>query len=286
LQLRRTKPALLPLLRILERVGVLDNPRHRMSNPPMSVSEEIVHAIKHGQMFLHYLPTVSLADEHCACLGAEALVRWRRRRAVLPAGAFIPLIENTPVSGMMTYWVIDSIAEELGEWLDGHPAAHISINVPPEILGRGGLAYAAMRSGLQSRISQVVLEITERGVPDRLGFDALRGMAEMGVRLALDDASLSGTNLALLARCEFSVLKLDRELTWQLDPQKPKPTWLDGLAALLKNSALQVIAEGVETEYQAEQLKGIGVQMAQGYLFSPPLSARQLMQFYGEKTLQ
>jgi sensor c-di-GMP phosphodiesterase-like protein len=249
----------------------------------MSVADEVLHAMNQGKLFLNYLPTVSLADEHC--VGAEALVRWRRRRAVLPAGAFIPLIENTPVSGVMTYWVIDSVAVEMGTWLDDHPDAHISINVPPEILGRGGLAYASVRSGLHKRISQVVLELTERGVPDRLGFEAIRSLAERGVRLALDDTMLSGTNLALLARCEFSVLKLDRELTWQLDPKKPKPTWLDGLEALLKCSALQVIAEGVESEYQAEQLKSIGVQMAQGYLFSPPLSARQLMQFYAMKAV-
>jgi EAL domain-containing protein (putative c-di-GMP-specific phosphodiesterase class I) len=249
----------------------------------MTVTEEVAHAIKHGQMFLNYLPTVSLTDLSCA--GAEALVRWRRRRAVLPAGAFIPLIENTPVSGMMTYWVIDSVADELGVWLDEHPTAHISINVPPEILGRGGLAYAALKSGLHSRMSQVMLEITERGVPDRLGLDALRNLAELGVRLALDDTSLSGTNLALLARCEFSVVKLDRELTWQLEPNLPKPSWFNGLESLLKNSSVQVIAEGVENEYQAEEFKRIGVQMAQGYFFSPPISARELMQFYDDSTV-
>jgi sensor c-di-GMP phosphodiesterase-like protein len=247
----------------------------------MSVTDEIAHAMKHGKLFLHYLPTVSLADEHC--VGAEALVRWRRRKAVLPAGAFIPLIENTPVAGMMTYWVIDSVAAEMGTWLDEHPDAHISINVPPEILGRGGLAYASLRSGLETRKNQIVLELTERTVPDRLGFEAIQEMAKSGVRLALDDTMLNGTNLALLARCEFAILKLDRELTWQLEPQKPKPVWFDGLAALLKNSSLQVIAEGVESEYQAEQLKQIGVQMAQGFLFSTPLSARQMMQFYAAK---
>jgi EAL domain-containing protein (putative c-di-GMP-specific phosphodiesterase class I) len=247
----------------------------------MSTTDDIASAMKHGKLFLHYLPTVSLADEHC--VGAEALVRWRRSRAVLPAGAFIPLIENTPVSGMLTYWVIDTVAAELGTWLDEHPDVHLSINVPPEILGRGGLAYASMRSGLQAREHQIVLEITERGVPDRLGLDAIQALAQQGVRLALDDVTLTGTNLALLARCEFTMVKLDRELIWQLDPQKPKPTWFAGLAALLKSSPLQVVAEGVESEYQAEQLRTIGVQMAQGYYFSTPLSARQLMQYYAEK---
>lgn len=250
----------------------------------MSLTEEITRAMSHGELFLNYLPTVSLSDAHC--VGAEALVRWRRRKVVLPAGAFIPLIENTPVSGMITYWVIETIAAELGSWLDEHPEAHISINVPPEILGRGGLAYASARSGLQARVDQIVLEITERGIPDRLGFEAIQELAKRGVRLALDDLTLSGTNFALLARCDFSVVKLNRELTWQLEPAKPKPEWVDGLTAVLKNSALQVVAEGVESEYQVEQLKTIGVQMAQGYFYSMPLTARELMEFYGETPQQ
>lgn len=250
----------------------------------MSLTEEITRAMSHGELFLNYLPTVSLSDAHC--VGAEALVRWRRRKVVLPAGAFIPLIENTPVSGMITYWVIETIAAELGSWLDEHPEAHISINVPPEILGRGGLAYASARSGLQARVDQIVLEITERGIPDRLGFEAIQELAKRGVRLALDDLTLSGTNLALLARCDFSVVKLNRELTWQLEPAKPKPEWVDGLTSVLKNSALQVVAEGVESEYQVEQLKTIGVQMAQGYFYSMPLTARELMEFYGETPQQ
>ncbi len=250
----------------------------------MPLSEEIARAMKHGELFLNYLPTVSLADARC--LGAEALVRWRRRKVVLPAGAFIPLIENTPVSGMITYWVIDTVAAELGAWLDDHPDAHLSINVPPEILGRGGLAYATLHSGLQGRVDQIVLEITERGIPDRLGQEALQALAKHGVRLALDDVTLSSTNLALLMRSDFSIVKLNRELTWQIKPQEPQPTWFEGLAALLKNTALEVIAEGVESEYQADQLRGIGVQMAQGYFYSMPIGARELMDFYAETSTQ
>ena len=199
---------------------------------------------------------------------------------LLSAGAFISQIENTPLSGKITYWVVDTVAAELGDWLGAHGEAHISINVPPEILGRGGLEYAAIQSGLHYRAGQIVLEITERGVPDRLGLEALNLMAAQGVRIALDDTALSGVNLALLTRCDFHMIKLSRELIMHLQPDKPSPGWISGLQSLLRSSSLQVVAEGVETEYQAKWLRAAGVQMAQGYLFSPELTARKFQDFY------
>ena len=244
----------------------------------MKIFDDLQAALDRGELFLEYLPMVRLVDTRC--IGGEALVRWRREGDILAAGAFIPLIENTPLSGRVTYWVIDTVAAELGEWLDAHGDAQISINVPPEILGRGGLEYAAVRSGLRSRRSQIVLEITERGVPDQLGLDALNLMAEHGIRLALDDTALTGANLALLARCNFTMIKLDRNMTGQLEPGKPGPPWLAGLQSLLKITSLQVVAEGVETEYQAKWLRAAGVQLAQGHLFSRPLRARDLMELY------
>jgi len=248
----------------------------------MAMFDDLQAAMDRGELFVEYLPTVTLAD--ACCVGAEALVRWRHGDTVVPAADFIPQIENTPLSGRITYWVIDTVAAELGEWLGAHGDAHVSINVPPEILGRGGLGYAAARSGLRARHRQIVLEITERGVPDRLGLDALELMAQQGVRLALDDITLTGTNLALLARCNFSVIKLDRKVTAELAPDKPAPAWLAGLQSLLKTVSLQVVAEGVETDYQAKWLRAAGVQMAQGYLLSPPLTARGLAELYaGER---
>lgn len=240
--------------------------------------EEIQASLKHGDMFVAYLPTVMLVDGRC--IGAEALLRWKRGQDVLLAGDFIPFIENTPMSGMITYWVIETIGAELGEWLSMHPLAHVSFNVPPEILGRGGVVYAAARAGLRDRVGQLVMEITERGVPDRLGLDALNTMAARGLRIALDDVTLSGTNLALLTRCNVDMIKIDCATIAQLRHGKPAPEWLGGLEALLKsNRSLQVVAEGVESDYQANTLRAVGVQMAQGHFFSAPLSASRFMSF-------
>ncbi len=244
----------------------------------MAILDDLRAGLDRGDVFLEYLPTVRLADARC--IGAEALVRWRRGEDVLPAAAFIPRIENTPLSGRITYWVVETVAAEMGEWLDAHAGAHISINVPPEILGRGGIEHAAIRSGLRERVGQIVFEITERGVPDRLGMDTLNVLALCGVRLALDDTMLSGANLALVARCDFNMIKIAREVTAQLAPDKPAPAWMGGLQSLLKSSSLQVVAEGVETDFQAKWLRAAGVQMAQGYLFSRPIPARGLMELY------
>ncbi len=246
----------------------------------MITIEDIREGMDRGELILEYQPIVSLATR-CS-VGAEALVRWYRSGVVLAPHRFIPLIENTPLSGRLTYWVIDAVATELGVWLSEHEDAYISINVPPEILGRGGLEYAAVRSGLRARVDQIVLEITERGVPDRLGVEAINAMSKYGVRLALDDTMLSGANLALLSRCAFNIIKLDRAITAQLIEHLPPPEWLAGLRSLLSTSSLTVIAEGVESEYQAEVLSSSGVQMAQGYLFSTSLPARAFMQFHSE----
>lgn len=234
-------------------------------------------AMDRGELYIEYLPTVILKD--LRCVGGEALVRWRRDGAVLLPQEFLPAIEHTPLSGTLTYWVIDTVAAEMNEWLAEHSEAQIGINVPPEILGRGGIEYAARRSGLRARADQIVLEITERGIPDRLGLDALNAMAERGVHLALDDVALSGVNLALLTRCSFSIVKIDRTLTAQLVPGT-QPKWLSGLTSLLRCSDVQVIAEGIESPYQSRTLLEAGVQMGQGFLFSTPLTARELKRFY------
>lgn len=244
----------------------------------MTELDEIHDGLHRGEFFLEYLPTISLSDQRC--LGAEALIRWRRPTGVVPPGEFIPLIENTPLSGLLTYWVIDTVASELGEWLGAHPEAQLSLNVPPEILGRGGLEYAAVKSGLRSLSSQIIIEVTERGIPDSLGMMALHGMGRRGVRVALDDVTMNGTNLAFIARCDFDIIKIDRSLIAGMDPNGPDPNWLRGLAGLLSSMDLTVVAEGIETDAQFKALQAAGVQMGQGFHFSRPLPASKLIAYY------
>jgi EAL domain-containing protein (putative c-di-GMP-specific phosphodiesterase class I) len=240
-------------------------------------------ALDRQEFYLTYQPIVSL--DSSACLGAEALIRWRRSDGtIVEAGDFMPLTDRTPLSGMITYWVIDAVATQLSSWLEVNPQAMIAINIPPEILGRGGLEYAAKKSGLRNRASQLLLEITERGVPDQLGLDALSLVPSTGAHVALDDVTFSGANLALLMRCRFDFLKIDAHLVRDLLDAESRPAWLEGLGALLGQMPLQIIAEGIETEEQADILKSAGVPWGQGHYFSHPLSVDELQAFYAARS--
>ena len=230
-----------------------------------------------GEFFLEYLPTCSLKNNHC--VGAEALIRWRRGSAVLLPAEFIPFVENTPLSGLLTYWVIETVGREIGSWLRAHAGVHISINVPPEILGRGGVAYAATKAGLMDIAHKIVLEVTERGVPDKLGIQALTAAGRYGVQVALDDVGLADENLAVLSRAHIDIIKIDKSLVDQIRDEDELPQWLKALSALLRVTSLQVIGEGVESEMQVEKLKEAGIELAQGLYFSPPLSAEAFAAF-------
>lgn len=253
-----------------------------LTKPPPSAAFDLDAmrlGLQAGEFFLEYMPTVSLVDGRC--IGAEALVRWRRPSGVLNPAEFIPAAENTPLSGLITYWVIDRLAEEMGAWLRENPEAHLSINVPPEILGRGGMEYVATKSGLIDVARQLILEITERSVPDPMGVDALGNIWGVRVRVALDDVTfVGGANLAVLARCPFDFIKLDRSLIAQIQPGAPKPGWMDGIASMLRASTMTVIAEGVETDAQLAALRGIGMPAAQGYLFARPMPAVHFIDYH------
>ena len=248
----------------------------------MISADSIRSGLAQGDFFLEYLPTISLATGKCT--GAEALIRWRTPEGVLPPMEFIPFAENTPLSGLITYWVIDTLALELGDWLRANPEAHVSINVPPEILGRGGMEYVAAKSGLLELASQLILEITERGVPDLMGVEAINDIWGLGVRVALDDLTLDGgANLAILARCHFDLAKIDSSLVSQITDESPFPAWLQDISAIQNTSSrLTLIAEGIETEAQLQALKKANIHEVQGFIFSKPLPVEAFIDFHRE----
>lgn len=204
-----------------------------------------------GEMFLEYLPTVSLADGRC--VGCEALVRWRRGDEIIRPMDFIPIIENTPVSGLLTYWVIDTMGEEMGDWMRRCEDVHVAVNVPPEVLGRGGVEYAGYKANLLSVRNRVVLEITERGAPDRLGLEELKEIAGRDVMIAMDDVAVDENNLLVLSRVPVDVIKVDRHFVANIGTPEADRA-MERLEALIAIGRHLVVAEGVETREQAQRL--------------------------------
>lgn len=247
------------------------------------ITPDAVHeAIVGNELFLEYQPTIALQEDD-RCVGCEALARWRRGARVVYPADFIPVVEDTPVSGLLTYWVIDTVAHELGDWLRRHRSAHVGINVPPEILGRGGLEYAARKAALLDVRQQIILEITERGIPDRLGLAELESMADENILIAMDDVNTAASNFIVLSRLPVPVIKLDKDFVERLHDADSRER-LGEIAAFVRLGSHYVVAEGVENAEQARLLKEAGVQYAQGWLYSKSLSAEAFMAFHASRS--
>ena len=156
---------------------------------------------------------------------------------------------------------------------------HIGINIPPELLGKGGLEYAANKSGLVKVVDKLIFEITERGFPDESGLEALSSNKGR-VKVAIDDFGAGDANLMQLSQLEADFIKLDKYFIDQIMIEEEIPKIIKGLVGFAKGMGLGIIAEGVETQIQANVLKKLGVDMAQGWLFSKPLNVDSLIEFH------
>jgi len=243
----------------------------------MKTVEQIKSAIENNELFLNYMPTIDVASNKC--VGAEALIRWNHDGEIIAPDEFIPLIENTSLSGLLTYWIFDEVAKDMGEWLHQHEGIHIGINIPPEIFGRGGLEYAALKSGLMKLADKIILEITERGFPDQLGLDAISS-ARTKVKIAIDDFGAGDANLLELSKMEADIIKLDKFFIDQITSDTDIPKIVKGLVAFAKAMDFEIIAEGVETKVQAKVIEQLGVEMAQGWHYSKPLTAKDFIAFH------
>jgi len=244
----------------------------------MFSAADIRNGLDNNEFFLEYLPVLSLTDGRC--VGAEALIRWRKADRVIPPMEFIPSLEDTIFSGLITYWVIDRVAAELGSWLHDTAGVYVAINVPPELWGRGGISYALSKSHLADNADKIVLEITERGVPDKLGVDTINNHGYTNVKIALDDVMSNEARLIFLARLNVDILKIDKSFADRilLDdwPNHDDELFLKLCCDLDRT----IVVEGVEKEHQVDVLRTAGVRFAQGWYFSRPLTVDRFAAFY------
>jgi sensor c-di-GMP phosphodiesterase-like protein len=212
-------------------------------------------------------------------VGGEALVRWQREGEVVYPMDFVPHVESTALSGMLTYWVLDQVAKELLPFLKRNPSLCISVNVPPEVFGRGGIQYVMRHSGLSEVAPQIMLELTERGLLDKVGLSGVYYAGRGSVKIALDDVNTHDSALLLLSRAHANTIKLDTDFADNMLKPGWDPGQLDSIKAIVRTSDLQVIAEGISSEKQVKILRDAGIQLAQGWLFSPSLAASRFMQY-------
>ncbi|MFB0619199.1 putative bifunctional diguanylate cyclase/phosphodiesterase [Streptomyces sp. AGS-58] len=238
-------------------------------------------ALERGEFFIEYQPLVHLGDG--SVRGAEALVRWLHpQHGVLGPDRFIPLAEHTGLIVPLGRWVLEESIRQARAWRERHAGQaagplRINVNLSPCQLTHPGLVQDTVdileRAGVTP--DALCLEVTESaliGADDDL-LKPLRRLAEMGVDIALDDFGTGYSNLANLRRLPVSVLKLDRSFTQGMQQFPADPVDLkivEGIVSLAHSLDLAVTVEGVETGAQAEQLRILGCDTAQGWYYARP----------------
>ena len=243
----------------------------------MKTLEQIETGLENDEFFLEFMPTMALQTGKC--VGAEALIRWKHYDELVSPMEFIPVVENTPIIGLLTYWVIEEVGRKLSDWLKQNDGVHIGINVSPDIIGRGGGLYAVKKAGLIDVLDKLMLEVTERGIHDEQTLKGLFG-AKGRTKIALDDFGTGDANLLQLSQMPADVLKMDKYFVDQITTVDNIPKIVKALTAFALAMDFELIAEGVESEVQVEVLRDLGVQMGQGWYFSKPLLADKFIQFH------
>jgi diguanylate cyclase (GGDEF)-like protein/PAS domain S-box-containing protein len=245
-------------------------------------------AIYMQQLVLHYQPIVSIIDNQIC--GFEALVRWNHpERGLVPPGEFIPIAEESDLIILLGRWVLHESCRQLAEWHRSFASVRpftINVNVSSRQLNDSRLIedvdFALAESGLNPEFLSI--EVTEGSLIGNTEqtITTLNRLKAMNIRLEIDDFGTGYSSLSYLRRLPFDMLKIDRSFINELSAGSDGLDIVKAIVEMAHSLKLEVIAEGVETEEQLSQLRGLGCNYVQGFLFSKPVSAARAASLYQE----
>jgi diguanylate cyclase (GGDEF)-like protein/PAS domain S-box-containing protein len=231
---------------------------------------------------LRYQPVLDLDTGQV--VGVEALLRWRHpTRGVVQPVDFIPIAEESGLIVPIGRWVLEQACRQVVAWRDASPDGQeltVSVNVSARQLQHPDFVHdvrvALDAAALDPR--KLVLEITEGVViGDHVVVgEMLEALQLMGVRLALDDFGIGYSSLSMLEALPFDALKLDRVFVSRLGASRSSASLVHAIADLGAALELDVVAEGIENEHQATELRRLGVRRGQGSFFATPLEPQQI----------
>ena len=227
-----------------------------------------------GGVWLAYQPQVDAVGR---VVGVEALARWTHptKGAISPA-AFVPLAEDCGLIDALGQLVMRRAFQDSHRWKGLKVAVNVSALQMRQADFPDQVALLLHETG--ARAESIELEITEGALlgDDETTHRAIGRLREMGFSLALDDFGTGYSSLSYLRRYPIDKIKIDRSFITPLGEDKEAGAVVAAIVRLAKALRLSVIAEGVETDEQRQQLKEIGCAQAQGFLFSAPVPADRI----------
>ncbi|MGN7998913.1 sensor domain-containing phosphodiesterase [Sphingomonas sp. 22176] len=228
------------------------------------------------QFYLVYQPRVELSSG--ACLGAEALLRWRHPElGEISPSEFIPMIEQTSLARPLTQWVLDTALDEAVRLRAAGIHLKLSVNISAANLMESDFAERVYGGLLVRDLPAQCLEIelTESAVMEHpaSALNILRELATAGIALAIDDFGVGHSSFAYLQNIPASVVKVDRSFIKDLEAGDSKRILLlETIVRLVKKLGYRAVVEGVESKSCFEILKKLGCDEIQGYYYSKPMA--------------
>ncbi|MEJ2404164.1 MAG: EAL domain-containing protein [Candidatus Thiodiazotropha sp.] len=245
----------------------------------LALEQQLHGALNRGEFRIQYQPMINIADK--AVIGAEALLRWNNPAlGEIAPDEFIPIAERTGLIVPIGRLVTEEALSQLRKWQNRQPDFKIAINLSPRQFRDPGLVQFISRTMQQSAIgaNALELEITEGVLMSGHAYidNSLEALSKLGIDIAMDDFGTGYSSLSYLRRYPFNILKIDRSFISDITTDPADRELISATIAMAHSLGLTVTAEGVETEEQFAFLYSQNCDHAQGYLFSPPISAAEI----------
>jgi diguanylate cyclase (GGDEF)-like protein/PAS domain S-box-containing protein len=266
-----------------KRHEVFDMSMHAHAVKRLQLETALWRALDRQEFRVHYQPIISLQDDRVT--GFEALVRWQHpERGLVSPADFIPIAEETGLIVPIGFWVLREACRQLCSWQQtalqniGQQNASLTINVN---LSAKQLAQPDLIEQIEKILEEtgldphsLKLEITESVIMDNVEevTAVLLQLRDRGIQLGIDDFGTGYSSLSYLHRFPIMALKVDRSFVSRMGDDQENLEIVRTIVTLAHNLKMDVVAEGVETAEQLAQLRALGCELGQGYLFSKPVN--------------
>ncbi|MBL8180868.1 MAG: EAL domain-containing protein [Blastocatellia bacterium] len=261
---------------------IFDQKMHVRAVTRLQLETDLRFAIERREFELYYQPIIGL--DTATLIGFEALVRWNHpQRGLVPPNEFIPISESTGLIIPMTIQILHSACEQIVKWqglaADGQPLS-VAVNLSGKHFAHPNLVEQIRDVIEESGISPhcLKLELTESAVMENAetAILMLKQIKETGVQISIDDFGTGYSSLSYLHRFPIDLLKVDRSFVSAMEDNTENGEIVRTVIALAKALNLKVVAEGIESIHQFHQLRILGCEYGQGYLFSKPLKVEDV----------
>jgi diguanylate cyclase (GGDEF)-like protein len=261
---------------------VFDSAMSARARLRFALEDSLRAAVESDRLAVHYQPKLDMATGDI--VGVEALARWRHPSlGFIPPWAFIPLAEETSLVATLGEWVLDVACKQAQGWQEqGLPAIPVAVNLSPRQFAHQPVVEMVTRVLKQTGLDPALLEleVTESVLMERVDevVASLNELRALGVRCSIDDFGTGYSALTYLAEMPIDAIKIDRSFIQRIDGEASGNSIVGAVIALAHSLDLIVVAEGVETDEQLQFLDSHGCDQVQGFRFSPPVPAAEIVE--------